>query len=270
MRGTAAACVVALLVTACGPWADDPLAETAAKLGEVRSGRMILRAVARTDTGDAAGFSISGPFSLPEDASLIEGKLAYRQIGDEASGPLVFTSTGDEAFVEVEGQAYELPAEQVAYLQGIDAPGDEGPFDALDFSAWASDVNVSAGPEIGGVATEVVRGRLDVAAAAKDLLGLAHDYGATEFATLEGEEAERLRRAVQSATIEVTTGAEDRFLRRLRLSIDLGASAPESLSPALEGLLGVEFRLVLVIRDPNSDVRVAPPDDALPYEALTG
>jgi hypothetical protein len=268
-RPVAGSVLLLWLSVACGPFAaDDPLTETAAKLGDIRSGTMELRVMASSRSGEATGFALTGRFSLPEGDALPEAELALEQIGTEEPEPVVFIATGDAAFIEVEGQAYELPAEQTPSLRGAAEPGEQGPFSGLDIGAWVSESNVSDGGMLDGVETEIVRGDLDVVAAANDLFEAARVFGSVDVPTIEDREAERLGRAVESATLEVITGKEDRLLRKLRIAIDFGASAPASLDPALADLLGVEFRLLLAIRHPNGHVDVRPPSDPLPYESL--
>ena len=57
--------LVALASAGCGgsePSANDVLAETAAKLGEIRSGDLELRLVVRSEDAEA-GFELDGPFA---------------------------------------------------------------------------------------------------------------------------------------------------------------------------------------------------------------
>jgi hypothetical protein len=122
------------------------------------------------------------------------------------------------------------------------------------------DPEVSEGEVLDGVETERISGRLDVVAAAQDLFAMARDFGGVSVPAIEGEEAERLSDAVKSSSLEVITGREDGLLRRLELQVDLEASAPKKLEPALSDLLGVGFELLLEIEDPNDPIRVAPPE----------
>ncbi len=117
-----------------------------------------------------------------------------------------------------------------------------------------------------GVETETITGRLDVVAAANDLFNLARDFAGTTVPAIEGEEAERLRGAVESASLELIVGRDDELLRRLRIDVDLAATAPDRLEPALSELLGVRFQLLLAIEDPNEPVRVDPPQESLPAQ----
>lgn len=177
-----------------------------------------------------------------------------------------FISTGKAAYVEIGGTAYELPPENTESLRGDPQAAEEGPFDQLELDTWVTDPETSEGETVDGVETETIAGRLDVVAAANDLFGLARDLGGTTVPAVEGEEAERLRAAVESASLEVVIGRDDELLRRLRIDVDLTATAPDRLEPALAELLGVRFQLLLAIEDPNEPVRVEPPPDSLPAQ----
>jgi hypothetical protein len=271
MRKLATIVVVFLITSGCGAFgSDDPLTETAQRLGEIHSGELTFRVVAASSEGGQTGFEIEGPFAIPRDGALPEAELTYTRIGAETAAPLRFIATGEQAFVEVDGQAYELGQDQVGALRGAADAGDQGPFDQLDIAAWVMRPHVSNGGKVDGVTTERVRGELDVVTAANDLLAMARSFAGAAVPNLQGEQAERLREAVDSATLEVVTGLEDRLLRRLHIAIDLGGRVPESLNGSLEGLLGVDFDLELELRDVNGAVDVDAPEGALPYEALTG
>jgi hypothetical protein len=265
MGGIWLACAGVLLVAGCGPrGADGPLAAAGENLADIRSGVMTLRLIATTSSGADTGFEVSGPFSLPEDDSLPTVDLTLEQLGVHGAEPVRFISTGKSAYVETGGTAYELPPQSTESLRGDPQAADEGPFDQLELDTWVTDQTSSEGATVDGVETETISGPLDVVAAANGLFGLARDLGGTTVPEIEGEEAERLRAAVESASLEVVVGRDDELLRRLRIDVDLTASAPERLEPALAELLGVRFQLLLAIEDPNEPVRVEPPRDSLP------
>ena len=78
---------------------------------------------------------------------------------------------------------------------------------------------------------------------------------------LEGEDASDLRRAVRSARLEMVTGAEDRLLRRLKLSMEIGTGERIGLGD----LSGASVLFDLRIDEPNRPVEVKSPQDALPH-----
>jgi hypothetical protein len=268
MKRVLAACIVFLV--SCGPFSPQgPLQEAATKLGEVRSGTLVLRVSARTRAGDETGFHLSGPFSFPEDESLPEAQITYRRVGSDVA-PLVFTSTGDHAYLRVDGQNYQLPPEQVSSLRGASEPDDVGPFDALKMDEWLLDAAEQDGPRLDGVDTRLIRGDVDVVAAANDLFAMARDFGGSDLPAIEGEEAQRLRRAVTAAHLQAAVGKSDGYVRRLRIAVNLSEEAPERLAPQLEELLGVRFALELRISEPNQPIKVQAPPDVQPYESLVG
>lgn len=269
MRKSALLAAVLLAFGSCrmlGP--QGPLEETTERLGDIRSGRMKLELTAITRGGARSGFLLEGPFSLPSGASLPSADLAYRQVGPEQSKELSFLSTGRTAYVRIGNQAYELPDDRVAGLRGDEDPGEGGPFDRLEINEWVTEPRSSAGPRIDGVATQVVRGRLEVAAALNNIFDVARELGKPDLPSLEGEEAERLNRAVEHATLELITGTGDRYLRRLTLQVNLATDAPRELGAEIQRLLGVNFRLSLSIDGPNKPVTVSPPRNPLPFSEL--
>jgi hypothetical protein len=266
-KGIWLVCTGLIFAAGCGArGSDGPLAAASEKLADIRSGVMTLRLAATTRSGADTGFEISGPFSLPEDDSLPTADLTLEQLGAPRAVPVRFISTGEAAFVEVGGTAYELPPEKTESLRGDPQAAEEGPFDRLELDTWVNDPETSEGGEVDGVETEMIAGPLDVVAAANDLLEMARDLGSTTVPSIEGEEADRLRGAVESASLEVIVGRDDDLLRRLRIDVDLVATAPDRLEPALSELLGVRFHLLLAIEDPNEPVRVEPPRESLPAQ----
>ncbi|HEX2111418.1 MAG TPA: hypothetical protein VHF67_07680, partial [Gaiellaceae bacterium] len=121
------------------------------------------------------------------------------------------------------------------------------------------------GGSVGGAETDRVEADLDVVATANDLLELSESLGGDVGAPLAGESAEQLRRAVESATVEVYTGKDDRLLRRLVVEARFRAAPPPELADAFAGLPTAEFRLELTIAEPNSQVSVEEPPNARPF-----
>jgi hypothetical protein len=104
--------------------------------------------------------------------------------------------------------------------------------------------------------------------AINDILGIARDYGGVDRPDIEGDDAESLRNAVRNAELTLVTGRDDRVLRSLLVTMDLGRDPPDAFRRALEGFTGVNFVLELKLTDPNSQVNVEAPANPLPYESL--
>lgn len=114
-------------LSGCGGGADGAIEETADKLGELRSGQLSVKLlVSPSVEGADIGFELEGPFELSRrDGELPLTKLRYTQIAGEQKGDVEFVSTADGAWVDVEGQAYELPPDRVQGLRGA-GPGGRG------------------------------------------------------------------------------------------------------------------------------------------------
>ncbi len=274
LGGTAVAALALLLMPAgCGNGAGDALDETAEKLGEIRSGRISMTLKVTPSTADSqVGFELNGPFSLPDrGGELPEAALRYTQIAGTRRGDVQFISSRKEAWVEVEGQAYELPPDQV---EGLAAGGAGGasPLADLDVASWTKDAELEDGEPVAGEQTERIRAEVDVVRALNDALSVAGRLGGdgqvAGLQPLQGTDAEQLESAVSSSSLEVLTGKEDRLLRRLTLNLDVGLSAPRELAGGLGLLRGARVRLDLRIENPNAPVDVEAPDGALPYSEL--
>ncbi|MEX0789555.1 MAG: hypothetical protein WD178_02125 [Actinomycetota bacterium] len=257
------ALAMAGLSTAC---IRGPLERTAANLGDVRSGHMELRLVASTPQGQQVGFALTGPFSMPQGEQLPVADLTYTRFAGTSQDTYRFLSTGDAAFLGVGERFYRLPDEDVQSMMGSDDAGRRGPFSGLDLDDWVPDSEVVASSEDSDV--ETVTGPLDVVAAVNDILGIAREYGGLDSPDIEGDEAEQLRSAVDKAELTLVTGKDDRILRSLLVTMDLGSEPPEAFRRALEGFTGVNFTLELKLTEPNSEVSVQAPANPLPYESL--
>jgi hypothetical protein len=261
-----------VLVGCGGGGAGDALEETTSKLGEIKSGDLSLLVEVAPDAADSAiGFELDGPFALAgRPGELPRADMRYTQIAGPNRGEIRFVSSRREAWVEVAGQTYELPPEQLERLESGGGEGG-GPLAELDLASWTEDAEVSAGPRIDGQATERVRGRIDVAAAINDLIAVLQESvgssAAEGLSPLGEQDAEEVNRAVRSSSLDLAMGKDDRLLRRLRLAIAFEVE-PRDLPGGLGRLSGATVTLDLSISDPNGRIRIEEPPDALPYEQL--
>ncbi len=281
MRRLAAAALALVTVAGCGggeAGTSDPgqaLSQTAAKLGEIRSGTLRFKlAVEPREEGGDFGFELSGPFQLGEPGELPIANVDYTQTAGDERETVTLTSTGERAFITVDGTAYELPAEQSDELRaagealGGDGEGSSG-LEELQIDDWIVDAESSDGGDVGGADTDKIEAELDVVAAVNDLIELSGGIGGPDLDRVEGAEAEQLRDAVKDAKLEVWTGDDDRLLRRLRVEADFDPSLPEGLEE-LARAAGSKVVFELEIDGPNEPVEVEAPDDARPPSEYPG
>jgi hypothetical protein len=259
---------VALACVGCGGGesANEVLSDTADNLSEIRSGDLSLRLVVATEGGEQVGVELDGPFAFSEGGELPVADVEVTQIAGNERTTLTFVSTGESAYVQVGDETFELPGAEAERLRGVGAePQSGGGLEELRIEDWFGDAEVSDGGEIGGVNTDRVSATLDVVSAANDLLELARAFGGIDGRALEGASAEQLQRAVESATVDVYTGEDDRLLRRLAIDARLRADVPPEIEGTLGTLGGARFTLELGIANPNRPVSVEEPENAQPY-----
>jgi hypothetical protein len=239
-----AALIAAVLLAGCG--GDDPtdvLSQTAKNLGKVRSGDLSMGMSIAAGPGGGVGFALAGPFALPASGGMPRARVAYTQIAGPRRATVTLTSTGSRAYVTANGRTRRLSAAQARRLRV--GPGTAG--QQLKIGDWVRDPKLADGPTLDGAQTQRLTARLDVRAAARDLLRVAGALGPGTGAL--GQSRGDLDRAVKSSSFELITGKDDRLLRRLRIGIDL----------RVPGGRQARVRFALGVRRPNEPVRIAAP-----------
>ena len=272
LRRVLPAAGVALVLAGCGGGdAHDVLGETAGNLGKIRSGTLHFELVVDPRAAGARnpfGFKLDGPFALGRGNSLPVLRVAYTQIANGTSATVTIVSTGRKAYVETGGKTYELGPSQTEQLRTAGAQARAaGGLAQFPVESWIEDAELSDGGEVGGAETDKISARVDVVAAANDLLDLARAFG-RDVPAVRGREAKRLADSVRSSSFELHTGKDDRLLRRLAIDVDFGLDVPQGLRAALGDLVGAKVRFRLGVDDPNRPVSVPEPQNALPPSAL--
>ncbi len=277
-RVVAAAAVLAVVgLAGCGgSEAQGALERTTSNLARITSGdlRMKLTASAGTEGAERpVGFEIDGAFSSPPGVGQLPvARLRRVRVVGDTRQATTFISTGQRAFLEVEGQAYELPEARLVGLRAADAPEEQGSgLQRLEVAKWARDPEVSDAGQLDGVAVQRVTSAVDVPKAISDIVAVGNQLGAGEeqgLRPLDAEGARRLERAVRSSRLEVITGEEDRLLRRLRLDVTFAAGDLGSLQPALGALAGSRLHLEIDLGGFNRKVEVQPPAAPRPLSEL--
>jgi hypothetical protein len=252
-----------LLLAGCGGGsqsAAEALAETSQNLGQIKSGDLGLKLMFSAKGGERAGFTLEGPFALHQ-GQLPEAQLDYTQVAGDRTTTQTFIMAGDKSYVSIRGTTYELPAETSGQIRGT--LGNSGGLGAIDLSSWVQEPRLEDGDEVDGVGTDRITGHLNVANVVSGLVAIASQFGGTTpLSPLSGASAEQVQQAVDSATIDVYTGKDDRLLRKLDISMTFSPSADE-----VKDLVGAAVDFTLSISGPNEEVRIETPTNAQPYSA---
>jgi hypothetical protein len=274
-RTVAVLACLAVLLAGCSQAseAEKVTKATADNLEKIHSGELAFRLV--TGAGEPAraegdvGFEMSGPFALAEPGGLPVARIDYTRLTAGRRASTTVISTGAKAYVTLAGAVYELPAAEVERLRAPRTAKSRG-FSSLRIDQWAEDPQLSAGEAVDGEATDRIQGNVDVVRTLNDLFAFGRQVGAEELTVPEirGEDADQLRRVTSAATVDLLTGREDRFLRRLAVDIRLAAQAPERMKQALGQLAAAHIRLELGVTRVNAPVQVPEPAGALPASAL--
>ena len=259
MRRAPLLVVLLALLTACAGGGEDPeevLAETAERLGQIRSGDLDLSLLVQPRSGEEFGFQLRGPFELPRRGALPRMRVDYTQIANGQRATVTLVSDGREAHAEASGRRIELTDAQQEELRSAGvALAARGGLGRLPIDVWLDDPELSDGGEVGGAETDKIEGKLDPVATVNGLIGLARGFG-RGLPRVRGASAQQLREATESSRFEVYTGKDDRLLRRLLLEARLGFEVPEELRRALGEVVGATITFRLGVANPNEPVNV--------------
>jgi hypothetical protein len=276
MRKAASVLVLlALAATGCkeASSAQRALERAEGHLDQVRSGRLALTFLAsdpRKGSDSQLGFTLRGPFSVArKKGSLPVADLAYTRVTGSKRRTTKFITTGTRAFVEVDGQAYRLPNDQVEDLRS--SGDDGGGLEGLQLDDWIDAPKVARAGTVEGVAVDRITGKVDVIKAINGMVALTHEFGAASGDApkpLSGDGADRVEHAVRPATVNVVAGHRDHLVRHFELVIMLDAGQRGRLASALGRFAGVRLRFALDVFGVNRPVHVSAPTRPLPLSDL--
>lgn len=254
MRRLAAALALASVVAACG--GDDPTTLEAAEeaMADLRAGELLLELTASSPDGGPVGFRMEGPYSIGGEGELPVFDLTYTQLAGETEVVTQVVSTGDEAFVVVDGEATPVEGDAADALRMGEGEG----FTGLGIAGWVVDPTEDRrGDEI------IVSGRVDAADLLGDLARIVSQVaGAGDAEAPSGDDADRLRSLVRSSEAEIVVG-EDDLPRSIDLSVDFGGEVPDELVDAIGPYAAatLELHLDLVRIDEDLEVESPPVSD---------
>lgn len=266
---SAALVVLALVVAGCGSAETEPLRATDEKLRTIDSGRLSLSVTGAAigkaeEEADPVGFRLEGPFSFATETPLPVARLTYaRLLGEGREQEGTFISTGTAAFVETDGDTFQIPEDQLQGLRLDPKAGNRSSgLEQLRLSSWVEEPEVVREGD-----ADVITGRLDAAQAFGDLAALARQLGVPETQDLQelgDQDQERLERMVEASSVRIVSGHEDHVLRDLQVRVDLRPTADPKIRQALGRLGGARLDIRLALAEVNQPVQVEAPAKAKP------
>lgn len=296
LRTPFAAIVIAVLVSAfvaaCGgssSSSEDPqqaLKETFNNPKSITSGKLNISVSADVSGTQSGNFtaSIDGPFQGSTDKTQFpELDLTAKVSGQGSGTPSIsfeggLITTKDGAFVDYQGQAYQVPTSlyqqfvasyaRQAQLSQAAGGAKSSLFKRLgiDPSSWFTNVSNEGTTDVGGVSTIHISGDADVGKIVSDFSKVAQQVPGATAQVPSGAQLKQVEDAVKTAHVDVYTGADDHLLRKAAISLDV--APPASLSSS--GVSSFKLNLSVELDDVNQPQTVTAPSNAKPLSDLTG
>lgn len=233
--------------------------------------------------GGAAGAS-PGNFTATVDGAFdgANGSSPKADVEIEASGAgkkasFGVVSTGKQAFVEVDGRAYEMPPSQVRQLThgggqaGGKAGGKAGGASQDDVAAlaalgidprdWLKNPSDAGTAQVGGEPTRHVTAEVDVPAMFADLTDAAQRSG--QGRAIPSDARRTIEQAVKEAQVDVFASEKDGSLRRMTVSAKFEAQNPRGGEP-----VAGTFRFDLELTEAGKAQTIEAPRHAQPFSKL--
>jgi hypothetical protein len=280
------ALVAAGLVTACGDSGgdEDPqqvLDETFNADHSVNSGVIDL-SVSGSAEGEGGGSfeaSVNGPFQGGEEGEIPQFDLTASISGEDSEQSIDFSggliATSDAAFISYQDETYEVPGVFVSALQKLSEQAQkqakngsqedaEGLLDqyGVEPENWLTNLTNEGDEDVEGTSTIHIHGDADVPQMLDDLQSIAQQAG-EDTAELAPDETQQVEDAVEEASIDVYSGADDRILRKL--DVNLALTAPEDSE---SGVDSVDVTFSVTLGEVNEDQNIEAPSDAKSFGEL--
>jgi hypothetical protein len=284
-----AAFALVLIGAGCGGDGEGGSSDEASALLEkaftkqVNSGDLKLEASAEVDgvpqLSGPLTLSLSGPFKSdgPKDVPVLDWDILAEGAGQ--SFDVGLTVTDDNAFVEYQGQSYAAGAElfnQFKQQYAAQQPDEQPTLKSygLDPASWLEDPTVEDGEQIGGDATQVVTGSVDVETAVRDLYSVTKSDAFRQQLERQGqtppeipepsdEDIQKIVDAVDKLTLEVNVDEND-IARRLAIAGDFTVPEGTGDGQVKGGSLSFEF----ILEEVGIDPQIEAPANAKPLSEL--
>jgi hypothetical protein len=224
--------------------------------------------------------TVTGPFQSTGKSQIPQFDLTLNVAAQGQTIQAGLTSTSDRVFVQVMGQAYEVPASLLAQIrknmQQSQQSSHKGGLSlggiGIDPMNWLSDPKVVGTETLNGTETKHITASLNVDALLNDLdkllaklkaQGGIPGAGAAQIPSrIPGKARSEIKDAIKSSSVDVWTGASDTILRKLSIALAIQPKNPGS------GLKSANVSLSVELSDLNKPQTVTAPSSAKPLGDL--
>jgi hypothetical protein len=223
-------------------------------------------------------FRFSGPYVNNGPGKLPSMDLTANIVGGGQSVPFGLTSTGDDMFVKVRGQAYDVGKQAVARInqqlaQQKPSSGSTS-LSALGIhpSTWLTNAKNAGDSTVSGTKVTHVSARLDVAKVLDDLNQLVQKAptsglgGASKPPQLTAQQKSEIEKIVKDPQIDVYVAKSDDTIRRLATSLQL--SVPKDQQSKVGGATGGTLQLSIEFANVGGGQKISAPAGAKPISDL--
>jgi hypothetical protein len=187
-------------------------------------------------------------------------------------------ATEDNAFVEYQGQAYEVGSSifqqfKSAYEQSVrQAQAQQGDQSAssifeqlgVDPQTWLTNLSNEGDEDVEGTETIHIHGDADVEQIVSDFGKIAQRAPGGAAQALDPAQLDQVKSAIQEAGVDVYSGKDDHILRRLSLSLTIEPPA----SAGGSSVSSVNVDLSVTLSDVNETQTITGPSSAKPITDL--
>ncbi len=260
---------------------DQLLNDTFSGTKSIQSGKLSLALALEAEGGQGpVSAKISGPFQSEGEGRLPQVDLegSFEGGGESLSGGV--TATADAAYVSFGGNTYEVAGPvfeqfKAGYEQSAkEASGEKDQSLAslgIDPRRWLTNATNEGEAKVGDTDTIKITGDVDVPKLLDDVNGALEKIrglgvqGSEQIPDkLTEAEKQQTAEAIEDLSVEIYTGADDRILRRMVVSLSL--KMPEGAT--VGGAQSADIRLDFQLLDVNEDQEIEAPENAKPFAEL--
>jgi hypothetical protein len=225
-------------------------------------------------------FKFSGPYVNNGPGKLPSMDLTANIVGGGQSVPFGLTSTGDDFFVKVGGQTYEVGKQTVAKLNrqlaNQKSSGQKTSLSELGIHpfTWLSGAKNAGDATVAGTQVTHVSATLNVGKLLDDLNQVIQRApagsisGASKPPQLTDKQKSQIEQAIKNPQIDVYVAKSDNTVRRL--STTLQVSIPKDQQSKLSGATGGTLQLSIELANVGQSQHVSAPRGAKPIADLAG